>query len=88
MQLIVKVKRKFNITVPKRLRKVLPLRVGQLVEMELDQGKIVLNPIAEDPSLKLEEIMGKLRLEDMSNQAEEVLVEEAKSSLAKKLKRR
>ena len=85
---MVKVKRKFNVTIPKKLRKGLAVKVGQLVEMKLDGDRIILKPIAEDPSRRLDEIMGKLRPEDVARQAEEVIVREAKSSLAKKLKRR
>jgi len=88
LQEIVKVKRKFNVTIPKKLRKGLPVKVGQLVEMKLEDDRIVLKPIAEDPSVKLEEIMGKLKPEDIAKEAEEVIVKEAKSSLAKKLERR
>lgn len=87
MQEIVKVKRKFNITIPKRIRKSLPVKVGQLVEMRLEDDRIILKPIAEDPSHRLEELMGNIAPEELQRQAEAV-VKEAGSSLAKKLERR
>lgn len=88
LQEIVKVKRKFNVTIPKKLRKNLPVKVGQLVKIKLEDGKLVLKPIAEDPSGRLEEIIGKIRPEDIARQAEEVIVKEAKSRLAKKIGQR
>jgi len=87
LQEIVRVKRKFNVTIPKKLRKVLPVHVGQLIEVKLEDDRIILKPISEDPSSKLEELIGKITPESISNQAEEI-VKEAKSSLAKKLERR
>lgn len=80
-------KRKFNVTIPKKLRKVLPIEVGQLIEMKLEEDRIILKPIAEDPSSLLEELIGDIEPESISSQAEEI-VKEAKFSLAKKLERR
>lgn len=88
LQEIVKVKRKFNITIPKKLRNALPLRVGQLVEIKLEDDTIIMKPIAEDPSKKLEEIMGGLKAEDIAMCSEEAIIEEARSRLAEKLERR
>lgn len=83
-----KVKRKFNVTIPKRLRNAIPLRVGQLVEIKLEDDTIIMKPIAEDPSKKLEEILGGIKAEDIAKHSEEVIMGEARSKLAEKLERR
>lgn len=88
MQSIVKVKRKFNVTIPKKLRKNLPLKVGQMVEMQLEGDNIVLKLVAEDPSARLEELIGRLKPENMTRQAEKAILKEAKSALGSKLRRR
>jgi len=87
LQEIVKVKRKFNVTIPKKLRKDLSVKVGQLIEMKLEGDRIILRPIVEDPSNRLEELIGNVSPESLSEQAE-AIVKEAKSSLARKLERR
>ncbi|MEM2106465.1 MAG: AbrB/MazE/SpoVT family DNA-binding domain-containing protein [Candidatus Bathyarchaeia archaeon] len=88
MQEIMKVRGKFNVTIPKKLRKSLPIKVGQLIEIKLEDDKLILKPIAEDPPSRLEEIIGKIRPEDIRTQAEETILKEAKSSLAKKIEQR
>ena len=88
LQSIVKVKRKFNVTIPKRLRNKLPLKVGQLIEMDLEGDRIILKPFSQDPCARLDELMGKIAPKDITRQAERVIVREAKSTLAKKLRRR
>jgi len=87
LQEIVRVKRKFNVTIPKKVRKVLPVHVGQLIEVRLEDDRLILKPISEDPSSRLEDLIGKVTPEMITSQAE-VIVKEAKSSLAKKLERR
>jgi len=87
LQEIVRVKRKFNITIPKKLRKDLTVKVGQLIEMKLEGDRIILKPIAEDPSSRLEELIGNISSESISKEAE-AIVKEAKSSLARNLERR
>ena len=81
-------RRKFNVTIPKRLRKKLPLKVGQLIEMDLEGDRIILKPFSQDPYAKLDELMGKVIPKDITRQAEGVIIREAKSTLAKKLRRR
>jgi len=87
LQEIVRVKRKFNVTIPKKVRKVLPVHVGQLIEVRLEDDRLILKPISEDPSSRLEDLIGKVTPENITSQAE-VIVKEAKSSVAKKLERR
>jgi len=84
----VRIKKKFNVTIPKRVRKKLEVKVGQLVQVSIDGDRIVLKPVPYDPSEKLEELIGSLKQEQIKEQSEKLIVKEAKSSLAKKLRRR
>jgi AbrB family looped-hinge helix DNA binding protein len=84
----VKIKKKFNITIPKKVRKKLELNVGQLVQVNLEGSKIVLKPISIDPSARLEELIGSVKAEQIKQQAEKILLKESKSALAKRLKSR
>lgn len=88
MQEFVKVKRKFNVTIPKKLRNAISLKIGQLIEIKLEDDTIILKPIAEDPSKKLEEILGGLKAEDIAKHSEEAIMDEARSKLAEKFERR
>ena len=87
MQETVRIKRKFNVTIPKKVRKKLKLNVGQIVQVSLDGNRIVLKPISYDPSARLEELIGSLQPEQIKHQAEKIIVRESKSTLAKKLRR-
>lgn len=48
----------------------MPIKVGQLVEMKLEEDRIILKPDAEDPSVKLDS-------KDIAGYAEEAIVKEA-----------
>jgi len=82
----VRIKKKFNVTIPKNLRKKLEVKVGQLVNVSLDGDVIVLKPLPYDLAEKLEKLIGSLQLEQIKRQAERRIVKESKPSLAKKLR--
>ncbi len=84
----VKIKKKFNVTIPKSVRKRLEVKVGQLVKVSLDGDRIVLKPLPYDPSERLEKLIGSLKPEQISRQAEKLVLKEAKSSLTKKFRSR
>lgn len=86
MSEIVRVKKKFNVTIPKRLRKKLEIKVGQLVNVSLRNDTIVLKPLPYDPAEKLQELIGSLDLKRIKRQAEKQIIKEAKTSLARKLR--
>ena len=85
---IVKLKKKFNVTIPKSIRKKISVRVGQLMEVGLEDEKIILKPISGDPAERLQELIGSLKAEQIKKQAEKLILKESKSSLAKKLEKR
>lgn len=82
----VRIKKKFNVTIPKSLRKKLEIKVGQLVNMSLHGDTIILKPLPYDPAEKLQELIGSLDLKRIKRQAEKQIVKEAKSSLVRKLR--
>ena len=49
---IVRITRKYQVTIPKKVREKLKLRVGDLLKVEIEEGKIVFKPLtprSEDP---------------------------------------
>ncbi|RLE91779.1 MAG: AbrB/MazE/SpoVT family DNA-binding domain-containing protein [Thermoprotei archaeon] len=49
---IVRITRKYQVTIPKKVREKLKLRVGDLLKVEVEEGKIVFRPLtprSEDP---------------------------------------
>jgi len=49
---IVRITRKYQVTIPKQVREKLKLRVGDLLKVEVEEGKIVFRPLtprSEDP---------------------------------------
>ena len=52
MMSIVRITRKYQVTIPKKVREKLKLRVGDLLKVEVEEGKIVFRPLtprSEDP---------------------------------------
>jgi antitoxin MazE len=45
----VKVREKFQVTIPEEIRAKIPLKVGERVEVDARQGEIVIRPIIEVP---------------------------------------
>jgi AbrB family looped-hinge helix DNA binding protein len=84
----VKIKKKYNVTIPKSVRKKFELKIGQLVQVSIEGNKIVLKPLPSDPSGKLEKLIGSLKAEGMKGEAEKIILKEAKLGLARKLKQR
>ena len=49
---IVRITRKYQVTIPKKVREKLKLKVGDLLKVEVEEGKIVFRPLtprSEDP---------------------------------------
>lgn len=57
MAFLVKITRKYQITIPKEIREKLNLRVGDLLKVELEDDKIVLRPLIKREKDPLEEIL-------------------------------
>ena len=57
MAFLVKITRKYQITIPKKIREKLNLRVGDLLKVELEDGKIVLRPLIKREKDPLEEML-------------------------------
>ncbi|RLE94815.1 MAG: AbrB family transcriptional regulator [Thermoprotei archaeon] len=57
MAFLVKITRKYQITIPKEIREKLNLRVGDLLKVELEDDKIVLRPLIKREKDPLEEML-------------------------------
>lgn len=53
---IVKVKQKFQVTIPRDIRDKVPLKVGDALELRTKEGQIIATPVP-DPSQKLSELL-------------------------------
>ena len=49
MSTTVKVREKYQVTIPEDVRAQIPLRVGERVEVEVREGEIVIRPVLEVP---------------------------------------
>ena len=49
MATTVKVREKYQVTIPENVRGQVPLRVGERVEVEAREGEIVIRPVLEVP---------------------------------------
>ena len=49
MATTVKVREKYQVTIPEDVRKKIPLRVGERVEVDVREGEIVIRPVLEVP---------------------------------------
>ena len=49
MAATVKVREKFQVTIPENVRSQVPLQVGERVEVEARQGEIIIRPMVEVP---------------------------------------
>ena len=54
---IVKIKEKFQVTIPKDIREKIPVRIGDALELKAGEGQIIATPVP-DPSKKLKELLG------------------------------
>ena len=59
-----------------------------MVEMSLEEDKIILRPLAEDPSERLGQVMGKLKSEVIAKHAQKTILEDSRTSLTGKRQRR
>ncbi|GEM_PF-5502037 len=57
---IVRVKEKFQVTIPKDVRDKVPLKVGDALELKAGEGRIIATPVP-DPSKKLAELLGEFQ---------------------------
>lgn len=64
MSEIVRIGRRYTIVIPKPLRERLGLREGQLSEMRLEGGRIIITPRSEDPFRRLSELIGGVVYDD------------------------
>jgi len=64
MSEIVKIGKRFTIVIPKVFREKLSLKEGQLSEILLDEGKIIITPKVGDPFQRLSELIGDVAYEE------------------------
>jgi len=83
---IIEVKDKYNITITKAIRRVVPIEKGQLVEIyTVGKDRIVISPLPKDPSNRLREMMKEIDKNFLRKEAEKISVSEAEKSLSKKI---
>jgi AbrB family looped-hinge helix DNA binding protein len=54
----VRIGKRFSIVIPKRVRKLLELREGQAAMVSAEQGRILVQPLPDDPYAVLEDALG------------------------------
>lgn len=81
---LVKVKEKFQVTIPAPIRKQLALRVGDVLEAEVTQEGIVLKPkLVLDRSRALERLLSAVEEgRDLEDIADEEVVQDALAAIA------
>lgn len=52
-----RVREKFQVTIPKDVRDKIPLKVGDALELKAGEGRIIATPVP-DPSKRLAELLG------------------------------
>ena len=52
MATTVKVREKYQVTIPEDVREKIPLRVGERVEVDVREGEIVIRPVLEVPRVQ------------------------------------
>ena len=57
MSILVRITRKYQVTIPKEIREKLNLKVGDLLKVELEGDKIVLRPIVKHEERSLERML-------------------------------
>lgn len=57
MMSIVRITRKYQVTIPKKVREKLKLRVGDLLKVEVEEGKIVFRPLTPRSADPVEELL-------------------------------
>jgi len=58
MSEIVKIGKRYTVVIPKVFRRKLGLKEGQLSEMRLEEGRIIMTPKVLDPFRRLSELIG------------------------------
>ncbi len=80
MSEIVKIGKRYTIVIPKAFRQKLGLKEGQLSEIRLEEGKIIIAPKVSDPFRRLSELIGDVVYnEETEKRAEKWLLGEAQS---------
>lgn len=75
----VRIGKKYTIVIPKKIRKKLGLREGQISEIKVEEGSLIITPQAQDMFKKLEEIIGSVTYEEAAEKkAEKWLIRERK----------
>lgn len=77
---IVKIGKRYTIVIPKSFREKLGIGEGQLSEMKLEEGRLVIIPKAPDPFKKLDELIGDISYDEkIEKKAEKWLLGRASS---------
>lgn len=85
MSEILKVGRKYTVTLKKDLRSSLGIEEGQLLLAEVHGDTISLKPLPKKPFEELDNLLGNITKENLRVSAEKLLMAEAEKSLEKKL---
>jgi len=79
MSEIVKIGKRYTVVIPKAFRQKLGLKEGQLSEVRLEEGKIVITLKTSDPFCRLSELIGDIVYnEETERRAEKWLLGETK----------
>ena len=76
---VVRVGNRYTIVIPRRVRTALGIKKGQMLRMTLEEGKIVIEPLPDDPFKEFEEVLGDFHYSrEDRRRAEEFLLKEAR----------
>ena len=85
MSEILKVGRKYTVTLKKNLRSALGIEEGQLLLAEVRGGILSLKPLPKKPFEELDNLLGNITEENLRESAEKFLMAEAEKALEKRL---
>ena len=79
------VRSRYTVTIPREIRRKVPVKEGDYMEIYVVDGKIVLEPIGYDPAERLSELIGRIGREELRHAAERSLEGEAVRSLSRRM---
>jgi len=68
---LVKIGKRYTVVIPKSFRNKLGVKEGQLTEVTLDRGKLVLVPKVSDPFKRLSELIGEITYDEKTEKKAE-----------------
>ncbi|MBS7625777.1 AbrB/MazE/SpoVT family DNA-binding domain-containing protein [Candidatus Bathyarchaeota archaeon] len=68
---VVKIGKRYTVVIPKSFREKLGVKEGQLTELTLEKGKLILVPKTSDPFKRLSELIGEIKYDEKTEKKAE-----------------